>query len=98
MSTRELAFAAAVLAFGLGVGSASADTVPFFYLVPSGRTTVPTVVPVGTSTDQLWVDPSGVNAPGCTPPPPGQGVPTCVGTNDQDGTVVAHGFLDEPSS
>jgi len=66
MSRRALALVAAVLAFGLRVGSASAAPIPFFYLVPSGPTTVPTVVPEGTSTYQLWVDPSGINAPGCT--------------------------------
>ena len=93
MSARALAFAAAVLAFRLGVGSASADPIPFVYLVPTGPTTVPTVVPVGTSTVQLWVDPSGVNAPGCTPQLPGQGLPTCVGTYNETVNVVANGSL-----
>jgi len=63
MGRRVLGLAAAVLAFGLSVGSASANSVPVFYLVPSGPTTVPTVVPVGTTTYQLWIDPSGVYAP-----------------------------------
>jgi hypothetical protein len=53
--------AVAVLVFGVGL--ASADPLPFFYLVPSGPTTVPTAVPVGTTTYQLWIDPSGVYAP-----------------------------------
>src|SRR5215469_10225763 len=93
MRLRTLALAAAVLAFGFGGRSASAAPLPFFYLVPSGPATVPTVVPVGTSTVQLWVDPSGVNAPGCTPQLPGQGLPTCVGTYGEDGNVVANGSL-----
>ena len=93
MSTRALALAAATVAFGLAMGSASANPVPFVYLVPTGPTTVPTLVPVGTTTYQLWVDPSGVNAPGCTPQLPGQGLPTCVGTYGEDGNVVAHGSL-----
>src|SRR5215469_13327959 len=91
MSARALGLAAAIVAFGFGVGSASADPVPFFYLVPSGPTTVPTVVPVGTTTYQLWVDPSGVNTPGCTPLSPG--LPTCVGTYGEDGNPVANGSL-----
>ena len=62
MRTSALVLAVAVLAFGLGAGSASADPL-LFYLVPSGPTTVPTAVPVGTSTYQLWIDPSGVYAP-----------------------------------
>jgi len=67
MSKRAVGLAAVALAlsFGLEFGSASASTVPFFYLEPTGPTTVPTVIPVGTTTYQLWVDPSGVNAPGC---------------------------------
>jgi hypothetical protein len=94
MSTRALALAAATVAFGLAIGSASADSVPVYYLVPTGPTTVPTVVPPGTSTYQLWVDPSGVNAPGCTPQPPGQGLPTCFGTYGENGNgVVANGSL-----
>src|SRR5215469_7441957 len=93
MSTRVLALAAAALAFGFGIRSASADPIPFVYLVPSGPTTVPTVVPVGTSTVQLWVDPSVVNAPGCTPQLPGQGLPTCVGTYGVEGNVAANGSL-----
>ena len=93
MRIRTLALAAAVLAFGFGGRSASADPIPFVYLVPSGPTTVPTVVPVGTSTVQLWVDPSGVNAPGCTPQLPGQGLPTCVGTYGVEGNVAANGSL-----
>ena len=93
MSTRALALAAATVAFGLAGGLASADPIPFVYLVPSGPTTVPTAVPVGTATVQLWVDPSGVNTPGCTPQPPGQGLPTCVGTYGEEVHVVAHGSL-----
>ena len=93
MSTHVLALAAAALAFVFGIRSASADPIPFVYLVPSGPTTVPTVVPVGTSTVQLWVDPSGVNAPGCTPQLPGQGLPTCVGTYGVEGNVAANGSL-----
>ena len=62
MRMRVLVLAAAVLAFGLGVRSASADPI-LFYLVPSGPTTVPTAVLVGTTTYQLWIDPSGVYAP-----------------------------------
>jgi hypothetical protein len=93
MSTRALALAAAIVAFGLGVHSASANPIPFFYLVPGGPATVPTALPVGTSTYQLWVDPSGVNTPGCTTYPPGQGLTTCVGTYGEDGNLVAHGSL-----
>ena len=91
MSARALGLAAAIVAFALASGSASANPIPFFYLVPSGPTTVPTVVPVGTTTYQLWVDPSGVNTPGCTPLSPG--LPTCVGTYGEDGNPVANGSL-----
>jgi hypothetical protein len=62
MKKSAFCLVAAVLAFGFGARSASADPI-LFYLVPSGPTTVPTAVPVGTTTYQLWIDPSGVYAP-----------------------------------
>lgn len=60
-----LTIAVLALALGFGIESTSAAPIPFYYLVPTGPTTVPTVVPVGTSTYQLWVDPSGINDPDC---------------------------------
>ena len=86
-----LAVSALSVSFGLAAGSASAN--PILYLEPTGPTTVPTVVSAGTSTYQLWVDPSVINAPGCTVQPPGSGLPTCVGTYGEDGNVVANGSL-----
>jgi len=76
---RYLLVGTLVLAFG--VGSASANPT-FFYLVPSGPTAVPTVVPTTSgATYQLWLDPSGVNAPDCMTNP--IGVPingACIGS------------------
>ena len=95
--TRRLGLAASGFLLLLGVGSASANPIPFFYLVPTGPTTVPTVVPVGdsTSTYQLWVDPSDATPspfppPGCFQPIAGQ----CNGDYGIfDNVVLATGSL-----
>ena len=63
MSKRALGLALAFL-FGLGVGPAFPSGVPFFYLVPTGPGTVPTLVESTAATYQLWLDPSTVIASG----------------------------------
>src|SRR5215472_11036426 len=93
MSKRGLPLVTA--AFALWIESASAVPLPFFYLVPTGPGTVPTVVPVGTTTYQLWVDPSGINSPGCTTNPGGAPINgACVGIiGVTDLEFLAHGAL-----
>ena len=95
----SLALAASALSvsFGLAAGSASANPVLFFYLVPTGPMTVPTTVPTGSSSYQLWVDPTGVVASG--PGAPGNcsnivGAPACTGIYTiGDLAILADGSL-----
>jgi len=90
-----LTIAAVALALGFGIESASAAPLPFFYLVPTGPTTVPTVVPVGTASYQLWVDPSGVTTPPgliCSSPINGG----CTGTWQINEVIIfLHGSLSQ---
>ena len=61
MVMRRFAFVVSglVLLLGLGAGSASAVTLPY-YLLPGGSPGTAVTPPVGSTTYQLWVDPSAI--------------------------------------